>query len=88
MKPYFYRKDKNVWIAIDSGLGTCAPTYCFGYPCDTQEEAELLTRHMDRELTKYQAKIAKDPIMWLQSEEISALKRKLQDWHGGKHCWK
>jgi len=88
MNPSFERVNDVVWLQMDSGLKTCKPFYAFSHECDSQETAELVTRQFNKELNKFYTKIASDPVYYLDSEEVSALKRKLQNWHGGKHCWK
>lgn len=89
MNPQFYRKDTEVWVRMKHGLETCCTDYAFGRRCENQEEAELIAQHMNREVDKWRSKIAREAMIWLKPEEVSALKRKMQErWHGGKHCWK
>ena len=82
-----YRKDTTVCIDINTNLGTCKPIYVCGWKCSTQEEAELLARHLRVELRKSKKKIARDAILFLNSYETSDLKRKLSKWSLRKDEW-
>ena len=88
MNPWFERDDKTVNIRIDSNLGTCRPVYIFHHNCNSQEEAELVVRHFREESDNYKKKIAKNAILYLDPEDVSDLKRNLQDWSTRNHTWK
>ena len=87
MLKYFYRDDCIVWMKVNSNLETRNSIYYFGFTCDNQEEAELLSKHLNNELDKWKKEMARNCTDWLECEEISSLKRGLQHWHVGKHCW-
>ncbi|MHC4559763.1 MAG: hypothetical protein ACYS80_20925 [Planctomycetota bacterium] len=84
---YITRKDNVVNLEIDSGLGTCKPIYIFVFNAGSQEYAELLKNHLEKKLYEWKMEICKQPEMWLEPHQISELKAKLKNWHGGKHCW-
>lgn len=85
----FERKDSEVRLFVNSGLGTSKPVYQFILDCGSQEEAELLERHMESEKRRFYKTIAKDFMFWLSSGEISAVKKELIDrWDGRNGCWK
>ena len=88
MNPYFRRENNQVVLGLDSGLKTCKPIYLFRVNCTHQEEAELLKRHMEEVLYKFQKKIALNPELYLDPHGISQVKAKLKDWNGREHCWK
>ena len=88
MFKWFYRKDTKIRIDIDSNLGTCAPIYPLSFDCGNQETAELLVQHFNGKLEKYKTDIAKDPIYYLEPYQITAIKRKLNNWDSRKGCWK
>lgn len=88
--PYFTREDSDVLLHFDLALGTCKTIYGFRFSCgDDQEKAEMLKRHAEDTLEKFQEQVAKDPWYHLSPEKISELKRKLNaKWNARKHCWK
>lgn len=85
---YFRRNDKYVQLDIDSNLGTCKPVYPLFFDCDNQENAELLKRHLNKELSKYKTEIARKALHYLDKSEISDLKKELKQWDSRKLRWK
>ena len=85
----FIRKDCEVILHLDSGLGTCRPIYPFSYNFgSSQENAELLRRQMDKQLDMFKKHIANNATLYLDPYEISELKKELRQWDAKQECWK
>jgi len=84
-----YRNDGIVKIDINSNLGTCNPIYPFSLNMGNQENAELLSRHLIKELDCHNRNVAKKAYYYLKPHEISELKKYLNDrWDARNNCWK
>lgn len=86
--PYFEREDSGVDFVFESGLGTCDSVIAFRHNCEEdQEYAELMARHFNERMDDLFRDVALNPLPWLSPSEISALKRRLKNWHAGEHRW-
>ena len=83
------RDGTNVIIQINTGLQVAKPILSFVWECQHEYVAELLKYQLWDQEFRYKAEIAKQPHLYLEPKEISALKSKLvKEWNGSKHWWK
>ena len=79
----------NVILKINLNLKVEKPVICFDFKCQDEYIAELLKRHLQKNLVSHNHQIAQNPMSYLACDEISKLKSKLvKEWDGSKHCWK
>jgi len=50
----------NVYAEVDTGLSIKKPILCFNWSCDSQYSAELLVRHLRKELSETLKQIRKN----------------------------
>lgn len=83
------RDGTKVYLKIDLNLPADETVLIFEMDCCEQRFAELLKNHL-RELEKqWKRIIAKGCLCYLEKEEISRLKSRLnKEWNGKDHCWK
>ncbi len=84
------RDDVEVMISIHSGLqGVSAPRYTFSFIADSENEAEMLRQQIEESICEHNEYVAANPFAYLESPEISKLKKRLnEEWDGRNHCWK
>ena len=83
------RNDATVLLEINTGLCIKSPIVCFSFNAGSEMSAGLLRKHLYELRFKVNKSIAKDCLMYLNNQEISALKSRLvKKWNGSKHCWK
>jgi hypothetical protein len=83
------RKDTVVYIRINTNLDSCRPIFPFSWNCKDQEYAELLKNHLLDMKDLWHKEIAQNPIIYLESEELSELKKWFnKNWDAKNHCHK
>lgn len=82
------RTEFTVLLEINTGLCIKEPIIYFNHNAGSEVSAELLRQHLYDLRFKAKKAIARDCLMYLNNEEVSALKAKLTKWNGHKHCWK
>jgi len=87
-KNWFYRKDSQVRIDIESGLNVQKSVYPLAFNCNDENYAELLKDRLNDELALAKKIIAKEALIYLKPEEISELKKTLYCWNSKEHHWK
>ena len=84
---WFKREDNKCLVVINIGTGTCNPIYSFSFQCRSQEEAELLTQHLNKKFDEYREDIAANPDEWIWDGRLSKLKKRLKKWDTRKCEW-
>lgn len=83
------RTDNNtVVVEINTGLCIKEPVIYLKVETESELEAELLRQHLNDLLEESNKNIARNCLQYLNGAERSALKSKLKEWNGAKHCWK
>ena len=82
------RTDSTIFLEINTGLCIKEPVIYFSFDAGSEMHAELLRKYLYDLRRESKVKIARDCLLYLSREEKSALKSKLKEWNGSKHCWK
>ena len=82
-----YRDGDEVKIVINLNLGTEVDVVEFLECFNTEQEAELYTRHLREELEKAREEIAVNPAYWLSGHKLDRVKRMMSRWNIKKQEW-